>query len=171
MTTRPSARWLTAALAVAAVSLPTGAQAQEVGSIRIHIKGLEGTQIGHPVMVSCIGDGTVFYQSETQIGYAASCYQGGENQIPVGTYDIRAEGAGLVTEAKRGILVSAGNQTTLTFNMKPGEGLHIVEYSTGGLAREEVAVRLRDLEAKRAEQESLIAELEARINELEGGAP
>jgi hypothetical protein len=171
MSVRTTSRWLLAALAITAVSLPTVAQAQESGSVSIKINSGEGAQIGYPVMVSCIKDGAVFYQSEAQIGYNAYCRLGGETQLPVGTYDVRAEGGELVTEAKRGILVTAGNDTGLTFIMKSGEGIHVVEYATGGLAREEVAVRLRDLEAKRAEQESLIAELEARIKELEGGTP
>jgi hypothetical protein len=57
---------------------------------------------------------------------------------------------------KRGIVVTPGNKTGLRFNMIPGTGLHVVEYSTGGLAREEVALRLRTLE-------TLVDELEAKL--------
>ncbi len=57
---------------------------------------------------------------------------------------------------KRGIVVTPGNKTGLRFNMIPGTRLHVVEYSTGGLAREEVALRLRT-------HETLVDELEAKL--------
>ena len=72
------------------------------------------------------------------------------------TGDVRVESEGSRTEVKRGIVLTPGDNTGLRFNMTPGIGLHVVEYSTGGLAREEVAVRLRTLE-------TLVDELEARL--------
>ncbi len=70
--------------------------------------------------------------------------------------DVRVESEGSRTEVKRGIGLTPGDNTGLRFNMTPGIGLHVGEYSTGGLAREEVAVRLRTLE-------TLVDELEARL--------
>ncbi len=78
--------------------------------------------------------------------------------LPAGTYDVRVEGEGIVTEVKRGVPVFAGRDETAAFVVKPGQGVHIVEYAVAGLSREEVAARLAHLEA---ETTKLRAELEA----------
>ncbi len=52
-----------------------------------------------------------------------------------------------MTEVKRGVRVFEGRQASVEFVIRPGKGVRIVEYSTGGLAREEVATRLDRLES------------------------
>jgi hypothetical protein len=74
----------------------------------------------------------------------------------VGTYDVRVEGDGIVTEVKRGVTLAGPKNMTLNFVVRPGQGVHVVEYATGGLAREEVAQK--------------IAALEAAVAELKGGS-
>ena len=41
----------------------------------------------------------------------------------------------------------AGRDGSLIAVVRPGQGAHVVEYATGGLAREEVAARIAKLEA------------------------
>lgn len=54
-------------------------------------------------------------------------------------------------EVKRGIRVFGRQKTELTFDVRPGRGVHIVEFAKGGLARQEVAARLVKLKAQVAE--------------------
>ena len=88
-------------------------------------------------MISVIRAGQVTEQQET--GLPADKRT---NQILPGVYDIRAEGDGMITEEKRGVHVFANRELDLIFVMHAGKGVHIVEYATGGLSREEVAARL-----------------------------
>jgi hypothetical protein len=99
-------------------------------------------------MVSAIRDGRIVEQQELPLTTGRDL-QG--DSIPPGVYDVRVEGQGLVTEVKRGIHVFAGQKTELTFDLRAGQGVRIVEYATGGLSREEVASRLAKLEAQVAE--------------------
>jgi hypothetical protein len=136
-----------------AVFSPITSQAQETGSIQVRTSWAE--EASGVAMVSCINDGEVFSQTETRIGAISGCYLRGRGQLPVGVYDVRIEGEGIITEVKRGILVTAGNQNEIWFSLQLGEGIHIVEYSVGGLAREEVAVRLGLVERRIADLMSL----------------
>ncbi len=128
----------------------TAADAQQPpkpGGIEFHTTSAE-SRLG---MVSCIRNGVVFYATEvgtnSGISRAGFCYLEGKLEFPPGAYDIRIEGEGIVTEMKRGVLVTPGNTTRVTLEVKAGKGVHIVEYATGSLPREEVAVRLQALEA------------------------
>ena len=108
------------------------------------------------VMISAIYDGEIVTQTEFRADYP-------ETQLIVqqpGLYETRVEGDGVVTEVKRGIHVFPGKTTNLSVVLQPGEGIHVVEYATGGLAREEVAVRLRLLEADYAELKKGMAALQ-----------
>jgi hypothetical protein len=93
------------------------------------------------VMVSCIKDGKIFSQHETRTGYNLGC-----PPSPAGLYEVRVEGDGIVTEVKRGLHVFDGQTTSIRFEVKRGTGVHIVEYATGGLSREETAARLGALD-------------------------
>jgi hypothetical protein len=73
------------------------------------------------------------------------------DSIRPGVYDVRVEGEGLVTEVKRGVHAFAGQKTEVTFQVRSGQGVRIVEYATGALPREEIAARLAKLEAQVAE--------------------
>ena len=98
-----------------------------------------------PVMISALRSGQIVNQGETLVAGGNSALKLGE--LPVGTYDVRVEGEGIMTEVKRGVRVFEGRQAPVEFVIRPGKGVRIVEYSTGGLAREEVATRLDRLES------------------------
>ncbi len=78
--------------------------------------------------------------------------------LEAGVFDVRVEGEGMITEVKKGVPIFAGKDERVTIVVKPGTGAHIVEFAVAGLSREEVAARLRSLEA---ETKTLRAELEA----------
>lgn len=100
------------------------------------------------VMISVLGDGAVVKQQEVEVSGLPPNFT-----LPVGVYDVRVEGAGIVTVVKRGVHVTAKASTKVIAPMRPGQGVRIVEYATGGLAREEVAARLAKLEAAVAQMQ------------------
>ena len=157
--------WTAALIAALYSWTVTAAQAQETGWIRVNLG--TGGESGS-FMISCIHEGEVVFQTEGDWGSGPYCRIGGSTDIPVGVYDVRVEGDGMVTQVKRGILVTAGNENSLRFVMELGEGVHTVEYSTGALSREEVAVRLRALEAARTETDDRLTALEEKVAELIG---
>lgn len=74
----------------------------------------------------------------------------------------------MLTQVKRGLLVTAQNQNSVRFVMELGEGVRTVEYSTGALAREEVAARLSALDATDTTIRERLATLERQVAELIG---
>lgn len=96
-----------------------------------------------PVLISMILNGEVVHQKETKVGFDPNFH------VEPGLYDVRLEGDGLVTVVKRGIHAFEGKRTDIIGGpLQTGKGVHIVEYATGGLSREEVAARLAKLEAE-----------------------
>jgi hypothetical protein len=108
----------------------------------------------HPVMVAAIRDGAVVYQEESPL--PNDNHLSGD-MIRPGLYDVRVEGEGIVTEVKRGVRLYPGRELNLYFNIRPGAGLHTVEYTTTALSREEIALRLSRLEAAVAELRKSLA--------------
>jgi hypothetical protein len=102
-------------------------------------------------MVSAIGGGKVVTQYEVLLVESPAPAGTTLDSLPPGQYDVRIEGDGLVTEVKRGVQVFPRRDGSLNAVVRPGQGAHIVEYATGGLAREEVAARLAKLEAALAD--------------------
>jgi hypothetical protein len=129
----------------AAVVIPATSAAQ-TGSLNVHFARVTTAPARVPALVSVLRDGRIVRQQEVVLeqGSAIWCCI---RQLESGSYDVRVEGEGLVTQAKRGFLVIDGQDVSVTFIVRPGRGMHVVEYSEGGLAREEVAVRLSALEA------------------------
>ena len=136
------------ALAVtAAVRVPGPVFAQQAsGNIQVapqpdstddSSKGLKGV-----VMISVLRDGAVVKQTEAGVSSLPPNFT-----LPVGVYDVRVEGDGVVTMIKRGVHVTPDDSTKVIAPMRLGQGVRAVEYATGGLAREEVAARLAKLEA------------------------
>jgi hypothetical protein len=156
-----------ASVAVFAPWTLTPVQAQEAGQLRV-LLGVVGEP--GPFMVSCIHEGAVVFQTEDDVGGGPYCMIGGSRDIPVGVYDVRVEGDGMLTQVRRGVLVTALNQTNLHVAMELGEGVRSVEYSTGALAREEVADRLRALEGGRTVADDRLTTLERQIADLIRGA-
>jgi hypothetical protein len=125
------------AAAVPALAQDTGIDVR-VGAAQASYQALSET----PIMVSLIKDGAIGQQQETEINSNVHF------AVPPGTYDVRLEGDGAITLTKRGVTVTASHVTSLQGGpMKAGKGVRIVEYATGGLAREEVAARLARLDA------------------------
>jgi len=145
---------LAASAAAALLLVSVGAvvalgQAQKQrGTIALDLQVSDAALQRHPVMVSAIRDGRIVAQEEDQLGSGTTLRS---DSITVGTYDVRVEGAGIVTEEKRGVHVFGGQSSSLIFQLKPGKGVRIVEYATGALSREEVAARLAKLESQVAE--------------------
>ena len=106
-------------------------------------KGLKGV-----VMISVLRDGAMVKQQEVEVSGLPPNFT-----LPVGVYDVRVEGDSIVTVVKRGVHVTAKDSTKVIAPMRPGQGVRIVEYATGGLAREEVAARLAKLEAAVAQMQ------------------
>jgi hypothetical protein len=100
----------------------------------------------HPAMISAIRNGSIVRQYEIVVWPGAQVSKMLDD-LAEGTYDVRIEGDGMVTEEKHGVHVFAGKDGALMFVMHSGKGAHMVEYATGGLSREEVAARLAKLES------------------------
>lgn len=128
-------------LAIAMVSSSAVGNQEKHGRFGAYIETEDKSLTGKVVLASAIQNGVVVVQEEEKVaGWVAL-------QVPVGEYDVRIEGEGIVTEVKRGVHTFQGKDTTLHFKMHAGTGVHIVEYATGGLSREEVAARLAKLES------------------------
>jgi hypothetical protein len=129
---------------LAAIAAAPPAAAQDTGvDVRVGAASASYQALNEtPIMVSVIKDGTIAQQQETKINSNAHF------TLAPGTYDVRLEGDGAITITKRGVTVTAGHVTSLVGGpMRAGKGVRIVEYATGGLAREEVAARLARLDA------------------------
>ena len=126
-----------------------GAQtAKPTGTIGYQLAVSAPSLRGHTVMISALRDGRIVEQQEHRMGDGSTLR--GDN-LTEGLYDVRVEGEGIVTEEKHGVHVFGGREVDLIFDLRPGKGVHIVEYATGALSREEVATRLARLEAAVAE--------------------
>lgn len=132
-------------------------RAQDKATIYASVQVSDNGLAGRPVMVSFIQEGAIFFQEETTTTESPNVVSVGSQDSPAGVYDVRVEGDGIVTEVKRGVTLAGPKNMTLQFVVRPGQGVHVVEYATGGLAREEVAQK--------------IAALEAAVAELKGAAP
>jgi hypothetical protein len=133
---------------------PAPGYAQDKATIYASVEVSDNALAGRPVMVSFIRDGAIFFQEETTTTESPNVVSVGSQDSPAGVYDVRVEGDGIVTEMKRGVTLAGSKNMTLNFIVRPGQGVHVVEYATGGLAREEVAERLGALEAQVAELKS-----------------
>ena len=153
---------MTCALLSAAPLLPADScrLAAQSGSLLVRVRIADDSLRGTPVLVTLLSDGSVISQSEVLHGKSASL------QGPVGLVDLRAEGAGMLTEVKQSVhAVNPMQQAAGTFEfvMRAGEGARTVGYAEGGLAREEVAHRLRGLEESIAELRGVVDSLQQEL--------
>jgi hypothetical protein len=116
------------------------------GRLNIAAQTSDAALKDHPAMISAIRNGSIVRQYEVVLQPGSQAHKILDD-LAEGTYDVRIEGDGMVTEEKRGVHVFAGKDGSLMFVMHSGKGAHIVEYATGGLSREEVAARLTKLES------------------------
>ncbi len=130
------------------------AQPEPPGRLNVAVSNTDNTLKGKPVMISALRDGKVINQYEAVFDYGAA--RTILDKLPAGVYDVRVEGEGLSTDIKRGVQVFAGRDGVLQFVARPGKGVHIVEYATGGLSREEIAARIEKLEATMAQVQKAI---------------
>jgi hypothetical protein len=140
------ALYFPACIAVTLLVAASPMVAQETSSIQVNFAAAAAAIRQQPVMVSVLQDGSVIVQTETVVP-ASRSFTG----LRIGTYDVRVEGAGIVTEVKRSVQVTTGHRLELDFALRSGQGARVTEYATGGLSREEVATRLQRLEATVAE--------------------
>jgi hypothetical protein len=142
----------TVGLALTALVLAghTVAAQQPTGRLVVSVLVSDNVIAKRPVMVSAIRDGAIVDQTEILTDRAPNQNAAILDHIPAGSYDVRVEGDGVVTEVKKGVQVFAGRDASLQTVVRPGAGVHVVEYATGGLSREEVAARLGRLEAATA---------------------
>ena len=140
-------------LGTASLSTVYSAAPQEKpGNMNFHftVAETDKTLQGRPAMISLIRDGQMVEQQETPLPNGRTIFS-----LPTGVYDVRVEAEGMVTEVKRGVHLFP-DTLDLFFVVHAGKGVHIVEYATGALSREEVAARLAKLEAEVAQlQKSL----------------
>jgi hypothetical protein len=121
------------------------------GRLNVAVRVADKTLKGRPVMVSATGDGKIVTQYEVVLVEPPADAHTILDSLPAGQYDVRVEGDGIVTEVKRGVQVFSGRDGSLIAVVRAGEGAHVVEYATGGLAREEIAARIAKLEAALAD--------------------
>ena len=141
MTRFAKLRWLGwMVLAISSLVLPAAALAQQ-GAFQVGILSPETAQERIPALISVLRGGEIIGQNEVVLG-ASSLTGWITAKLGLGVYDVRVEAEGLRTEVKRGVRVLDGQSTNVTFVVRRGTGVHIVEYATGGLSREEVAARL-----------------------------
>lgn len=152
---------LVAAMALCLVAgAAGGARAEEYGRLFVLVKAVDRSLVDQVGMVSAVTpDGRVAYQQERLLVAPPNVVSFPLEELAPGIWDVRFEGAGLVTEVKKGVHVFAGRDGHLELVARPGTGVHIVEYAVAGLSREEVAARLAALEGSlarlRAEMEAL----------------
>jgi hypothetical protein len=96
---------------------------------------------GRPVMITIVANTAVVRQSELELGSLKIF-----DKLPVGPYEVRAEGEGMQGAVKKGVAVTDKGDTDVRFPMKAGQGIKVVEYAAGPLAWEEFAARLKKLE-------------------------
>jgi hypothetical protein len=151
---RPT-RWASAigALLASALLLAATSKQEPNGTITSRFQAPDNLW-RHPIMVAAIRDGAVVYQEETLL--PNDNHLSGD-MIRPGLYDVRVEGEGIVTEIKRGVRLYPGRELNLYFTIRPGAGLHTVEYTTTALSREEIALRLSRLETAVAELRKSLA--------------
>ncbi len=157
------ARSLAVGIALIALALavqPAAAQ-QQTGRLVMNVLAADNALQNRPVMVSAIVGGTIADQKEVLLDRAPNTAGVVLQRVPAGTCDVRVEGDGIVTEVKRGVQIFAGRDAELKAVVRPGQGVHTVEYATGGLSREEVAARLAGLEATTAAIRKTVDQLAA----------
>ncbi len=152
-------------LGVVVIGLLCGAapiRAQELeGRLWVNVLAPDKSFNNHPYTASAICDGRVVFQQDGSLTAPPNKQGVRLDQLPVGLCDVRVESEGLVTEVKRGVQVYDRDRT-VEIVLRAGEGLHVVELAEGGLAREEVAARLRALEGSVGKLESEVKSLSSR---------
>lgn len=150
------------ALASAIVPLlasPPPGDAAETGRLFVVVRVADNSLAEVPARASIVTpEGKLVDYAEELLTRAPNVQSFLLEGLAEGIYDVRVEGAGLVTEVKKGVPIFAGRDEKVTVVVRPGQGVRIVEYAVAGLSREEVAARLGRLEAETA---SLRADLEA----------
>ncbi len=140
-----------AAVVFLRVSQPANAHQDAIGYLEVNAypdpADASSKALSHGiVMVSVIKNGEIVRQSENNIASVPLRWG-----IPVGAYDLRVEGQGMLTLVKRGIQITTGGNNVIRAPMRPGQGARVIEYATGGLSREEIAARLAKLETALAQ--------------------
>jgi hypothetical protein len=139
--------------------LATGAPAADDaprGGVYVSTEPADASLKKRPVMDSVLGPAGIVRQEETHLGNSVTI-----TLLPPGTYDVRIEGVGVVTLLKRGIQVSAHNNTAVVGGpIEAGKGVHVVEYSTAAMTREELAATLLTITEKLAKIEADLAKLQ-----------
>ncbi len=140
------------------LGLTAAVRAQEPqGRIWVNVLAPDKSFQNHPFTASAICDGRIVFQQDGSLEAPPNKDSVGLDRLPPGQCDVRVESEGLVTEVKRGVQVFDRDRT-VEITLRPGEGVHVVELAEGGLAREEVAARLRALEAELVKVQAAIDE-------------
>lgn len=151
-----------AAAVLALVASPLAAD-PTTGRLWVKVKVADNTLAETPARVSLITpDGELLDYAEELLVRSPNVQGFLLEGMPAGTYDVRVEGDGFLTEVKRGVPVFAGRDEYLSVVVKPGQGIHVVEYAVACLAREEVAAKLARLEAETARLRSELEALASR---------
>jgi hypothetical protein len=120
-------------------------QEEKDASIWVYTQCNEDSLKQQLVMVYLIHDGKVVKSTETRTNTEYNPVQWGV--LPIGIYEVKIEGEGAETFVKRGIILTHNNTTQVTFPLKAGQGIHIIEYPTGAVSKDDIATRLAKLEA------------------------
>jgi hypothetical protein len=141
--------------------------AQEKGWVDVVYRPLEASVARGTYTVTFIKEGKIVFQDEKPPYCPDGDCRGvmrnsgyGYN-LPVGTYDVRVEGEGAITVVKYGIAVTSAAGRQILFDLRSGQGVKIFEYAKGVLTREEMATRLKELEA-------VVQELKANMVKIVG---
>lgn len=141
----------------------TTALTAESGRLFVVVKVADNVLADTPARASAITpDGVLLDYAEELLSRSPNTQSFMLDGLAPGIVDVRVEGEGMVTEVKKGVPVFAGRDEKVSVVVRPGVGVHIVEYAVAGLSREEVAARLAQLEAETASLRSEIAALRSK---------
>src|SRR5262245_33896541 len=124
--------------------VPAQAQTGELQVLLRYPDDLKGT----PVMATAVtSNGKIAAQQE------GSGFDIRLRPLPVGTYEVRLQGQGIETVVKSGIAVLQDRNTSIVGEIKRGQGLRVIEYST---------LSLNELQSRLEKLEKSVADLEKR---------
>lgn len=130
---------------------PLAAAEPVYGRLWVKVKVADNALEDTPAMASAVRpDGALLDQGEGLLVKAPNWQSILLERLPGGVLDVRVEAEGVVTEVKKGVHIFTDRDNDVTFVVRPGQGVHIVEYAVAGLSREEVAARLGKLESETA---------------------
>lgn len=123
---------------IAGVVVDVSGQEDEFGQISVITVSTKdvGPEIGRAVVVTALRDGVAVKQGSSKVNdpRRINPHYVPLKELEPGRYEVRVEGEGLKTVVKRGIVVTAGDDTLLRVEVDAGAGCKVITYSVAELA-------------------------------------